>query len=50
MHRAQNKQKTIRQEGHNSLCPYKKIYYFVIVNEVTKRPHLKTKNFKSCIL
>jgi len=23
MHRAQGKQKTIKQEGHNSLCPYK---------------------------
>ncbi|MGB6370467.1 MAG: hypothetical protein WBF68_05490 [Atribacterota bacterium] len=22
MHRAQGKQKTIKQEGHNSLCPY----------------------------
>ncbi len=23
MHRAQGKQKKIKQEGHNSLCPYK---------------------------
>ena len=23
MHRARGKQKTIKKEGHNSLCPYK---------------------------
>jgi len=31
MHRAQGKQKTIKQEGHNSLCPYKIIKQWVIM-------------------
>jgi len=25
MHRAHRRQKAIKQEGHNSLCPYRKI-------------------------
>jgi aspartyl-tRNA(Asn)/glutamyl-tRNA(Gln) amidotransferase subunit C len=42
MHRAHRKRKTIIQEGHNSLCPYRQTIYYDILKKIEDGGNIMT--------